>query len=199
MPDLDLGWDDHRRLVPITRDAWEDNIGWRTTGVTSLHAIWSALDRYHAIIRRALVDAGQPVPPGFGQIAQVTPWIPHVVIGRSSAWQATMQATRQDGRVGFGLLVDEHRRISRAHYQRAVNPLAVTLHLRVALPALPMDRGRFRALLVTVTAPWVSDDRSGTMDQWSAAMALLWNHLADDVDAAGPKVLAACVRRGAVS
>lgn len=194
-----LGWDDQRHLVPVTRDDAEENIGWRTTGVDSLHAIWPALDRYHAMIRRVLETAGVPVPSPLGEVPQVAPWVPEVVIGSLAEWTAAVQTTRRTGRVAFSLLIDEHRRISAAHYQRAVNPVAVTLHLKAVLPAVPLDDGRFRAHCLTVTAPYVSDDRTGSTAQWGAALAILWNQLADSVEGAIPLMLAACARRGAVT
>ena len=193
----DLGWE-NGRLVPVSADD-SDYDGIRAAGVDSTHAIWGALDDYVRICQRIAAEQDLCLPPSFGQVDQVEPWLPRVAES-SSLWKRCQQETRWLGTIHFGLLVVEHTRLSRAHYQHAITPLSVTYYLSCSLPGFPYAvRGqRFWLDILRTHEEYVRDDRMGASEQVACALEQAWDLMVDLVQAAGPNMLARCVRKGGV-
>ena len=194
---VDVGWE-NGRLVPVSAEGLGDALI-REGGADSTHPIWGAIDDYVRICKSIAAEQNICLPPSFGQVDQVAPWLPRMAES-SSVWKRCQQETRRLGTIHFGLLVVEHTRLSRAHYQHAITPLSVTYYVSCALPGFPYGvRGqRFWLDVLRTHEEYVRDDRMGTSEQVALALGEAWDIMADLIQAAGPNMLARCVRKGGV-
>ena len=193
-----LGWE-NGRLVPVSVDD-SDYDGIRAAGVDGTHAIWDALDTYIRICESITAERGLALPPEFGRVDLVSPWLPRVV-ATSATWKRCQEDTRRLGTIHFGMLTVEHFRPSSAHYQHAITPLSVTYDLGCSLPGFPFSlRGqRFWLDVLHVHEAFVRDDRMGRAEQVALALGHAWAVMAERIQLAAPIMLARCVRKGGVA